>query len=663
MQVHKWAGEKLDGEYLSIDTETTNIQPGEIPSLVILQASSDGENSYIVERDDVGDFLNLHRHSHWVGHNFCFDLAVLSKLLNTTFYNKIEHEEIWDTGIAFRLLSLTRGPQVSFLWSMAYCAEKLLGITVDKDDSTRMGWTLSMNYETMGDARLKYSALDAIITWKLWEKLKVIREHPNALSHNTQLKGAIALEDISRNGMRFDLAKKEEVTSALYGEMKALGQKLKDNLGWQKGVKGNNAIIQNYLKQFELSEGVKLPRTETANAVNKKGKTNPDKIKSDGATIEKYLSEDIVMSDFITYKELEKMVSFVSKIETDRVHPFFNTILNTGRVSCSKPNLQQLPRKGSIRQCFIADEGCVFVDSDYSGIELVALGQICINRFGFSVLADKINADIDLHKYLGSIVYKKEMEMVTKDERQLCKALNFSLPVNVGANKLCQLIKLGTGKDVSEDDALFLKKAYLEAFPEVSLFYESHMDKHDFTSSPFNSPDIARAVFRRIMYGVTDNTKGEPYGQNILAWAINFMLPRIRPDLVEWDLGEKLGREIFSETIVLPNGFTRAKCSYTEARNVQFQGLAASGMKISLFNLLKERYKVNMVIHDQVLVSIPDDKNKKEKALHISDIMVKSMSEVIPNVKIKTEWGCSKKWFKNTKEVYDLEGNLLIYEE
>ena len=130
--------------------------------------------------------------------------------------------------------------------------------------------------------------------------------------------------------------------------------------------------------------------------------------------------KDLVYSenDIITFPSgipgFEKATTFVRDVHVDRLHPRYNSLVNTGRTSCSSPNFQQLPRIGGIREMFRARDGHTLVITDYSAIELATLSQVSLNMFGESIMGDKINEGHDLHKYYASVMNRCDIDDVTK---------------------------------------------------------------------------------------------------------------------------------------------------------------------------------------------------------------------------------------------------------
>jgi len=90
----------------------------------------------------------------------------------------------------------------------------------------------------------------------------------------------------------------------------------------------------------------------------------------------------------------------------DRVHPRFTSVKRTGRTSCASPNIQNLPSRDKVypvKNIYCPPEGAILCATDFSFIELVALAESCIQRFGHSVLGDVINAQVDPHRWFAGV--------------------------------------------------------------------------------------------------------------------------------------------------------------------------------------------------------------------------------------------------------------------
>jgi DNA polymerase-1 len=150
-----------------------------------------------------------------------------------------------------------------------------------------------------------------------------------------------------------------------------------------------------------------------------------------------------------------------------RVYPSWRQIgAASGRMSCSCPNMQQLPR-GEHRRCIAAPPGRVLVKADYSQIEL----RIAAKVSGDAALLEAYQRGEDLHMRTARDVLG--IEDVTKEHRQLAKALNFGLLYGMGARGFRQYAKGQYGLDLSEADARRYRAAFFNAYPGLRRWHHS----------------------------------------------------------------------------------------------------------------------------------------------------------------------------------------------
>ncbi len=133
-------------------------------------------------------------------------------------------------------------------------------------------------------------------------------------------------------------------------------------------------------------------------------------------------------------------------------------------MSCSDPNMQQLPR-GEYRRCIIAQAGRVLIKADYSQIEL----RIAAKVSGDRPLLDAYLAGEDLHTRTARSVLG--IQEVTKQDRQLAKALNFGLLYGMGANGFRMYAKSQYGLDLSEGQAARYKAAFFKTYPGLATWH------------------------------------------------------------------------------------------------------------------------------------------------------------------------------------------------
>jgi DNA polymerase I-like protein with 3'-5' exonuclease and polymerase domains len=453
-----WDQEYL-GSLISLDTETELIiDRSHTPDVITIQAYAGSEFTYLIRKQDVNKFFNIHNKSKFILHNAPFDMDVLL-LGNGLMYQLYDECRIIDTSVLFRLLHLGTVGHLNTRYSLDYCVKRFLNIDLPKNEEIRCNFAQykDVPYEEIPFEFIEYAVKDAIATMQLYLRLmpeiQKIDKYGTMLSHDIQVKGDLALSHITKNGIGFDLARKEEWLAEQDRKLHELQERLA-NYGWVRGVKGVNERFEDILEWLEIKD--KLPRTETG------------AVSSKSADLAKFRHLPFI-SDYLDFNELEKATSFVRGIEANRVHGRFTTILNTGRVSMSKPNLMQLPRTGDIRSMFLAKPDHELYIIDYSGMENAMLGQVLLSMYGESVLADTINEGKDLHTYYASILFSKKEEDVTKQERQQAKAAVFGIPGGLGIETFKEFSR-GYGLKLTDSEAQNMKDKYFEAFPEMRRY-------------------------------------------------------------------------------------------------------------------------------------------------------------------------------------------------
>lgn len=162
--------------------------------------------------------------------------------------------------------------------------------------------------------------------------------------------------------------------------------------------------------------------------------------------LEKLKPEDPIIEKILEYRQLAKLKSTYADgldafIEEDgRIHSKFNqTITATGRLSSTEPNLQNIPARielgRQIRKLFIPKDGHVFVDADYSQIELRILAHLS----GDESLIQAYKEEQDIHRMTASKVFHIPFDEVTPAQRSNAKAVNFGIVYGISSFGLGQI--------------------------------------------------------------------------------------------------------------------------------------------------------------------------------------------------------------------------------
>lgn len=569
-KVKVWENKKLKAR-ISVDTETT-LAPFYTRDhrMVTCQVYDGSDIVYFVKKQHVRRFLNLHKDHHLIMQNAPFDVGVLSKIVGMDIlFSFYDRNLIWDTKILYKLLKLAETGTAPRQSSLKLICQEMLNREIDKNTEVRTTFEQFENtaVEDIPEAHLKYAAEDAIHTYDAFLALRsAISEHDKYgtfLTHHIQVKGDLALDCIYKNGLGFDQSAAKARLSELELDLSTIRQRLA-TWGYVQGRAGISEQYERIVKQLGIYE--QLPKSE------KTGK--PSQKAND---LQQYSNLPFI-SDYLEFDKKYKLTTFLRDIKEDVVHGRFNPILNTGRVSMSAPNIQQLPRSGGIRECFVPkDRSKVFVDADYSAIELVALSEVIRRLYGKSEMGDLINAGEDLHIATATSVYNKPADQITKDERQFAKIPNFAFPTNMAPRTFVDYCK-PMGIDITEDEADEVKQAWLRRYPELDIY--------------FNEP-------RRHVDGRS-----------------------------EW------GKDTYCHYTL--TGRKRAYSTYTAYLNTHFQGLAADGCKLAIYECMKAGLHMVLVLHDQIMVEAHAEEatavqNKLESC------MIKGMGQVIKDTKISVE--------------------------
>jgi DNA polymerase-1 len=469
IRVREWTPEdgKI-GSCVAIDTETSPIVGNETPELRLLQACGDPDLVFMVSPTNAIAFLNQHHDAKLVFHNFSFDCAVILKATGIDLSRDLAEEKcrIVDTALLYRLVGLAVEGEVPNKWNLALMAQELLGVDLPKDADVRLSWDslVGRSDELLNALRpeqLEYAALDASVTLRCYEVLKAKLDSlrcSNDLSHQTQLQGAWALRQIESRGIAVDQTLLQRRLVAAASEETAETQAL-EALGYVPNQKGNRSVLEAEVRKVCEQNSIHLKMTEKS-----------DKPRINDAGLEVLAPKSSLIDRYLKFTRTRKFSDFLKKLDSERVYPRYNTLLRTGRTSCSSPNIQNLPRNG-IREVLVPAPGHCFIIADYAAIELVTLAQQCLSRYGHSKMAELINEGRDLHTELARHILKTDD--VTTEDRRKAKALNFGIPGGLGAEKLCEYAASTFGVEMSLAEAKKFKSAYLKLFPEVAEHLKS----------------------------------------------------------------------------------------------------------------------------------------------------------------------------------------------
>lgn len=225
--------------------------------------------------------------------------------------------------------------------------------------------------------------------------------------------------------------------------------------------------------------------------------------------LEKLAPNYPVVEKILEYRQLTKLKStyadgLANFIQADhRIHGTFNqTITATGRISSTEPNLQNIPVRmelgREIRKVFVPEEGNLFVDADYSQIEL----RILAHMSGDEELIQAYKTAQDIHAITASQVFHTPLDEVTSLQRRNAKAVNFGIVYGISA--------FGLSEDLSitRKEALEYIQRYFETYPKVKQFLDRLVEdgkEHGFVTTMFGRrrpiPELKSAQYRQRQFG------------------------------------------------------------------------------------------------------------------------------------------------------------------
>lgn len=348
---------------------------------------------------------------------------------------------------------------------MAYLLNPLKD-TYQYDDIARdfLGMLVKSRADIMGKALYEesdktyicacYNAYTAARAYKVLEQ-RLEDEDMAGLYENIEKPLVYALKEMESNGILVD---KEGLIA--YGDM------LKEKI----------AVVEKEIyelagTQFNINSPKQLGEVLFGQMGLPGGKKTKTGYSTSADVLEKLAPEHPVVGKVLEYRQLAKLNSTYADGllqyigEDGRIHGKFNqTITATGRISSTEPNLQNIPIRmelGSrIRQVFIPKPGFVFLDSDYSQIELRILAHMSEDEN----LIAAYNSDEDIHRITASQVFNTPLNEVTKAQRSNAKAVNFGIVYGISSFGLSQDLSIS-----KKEAAKYIEK-YFETYPKVHEF-------------------------------------------------------------------------------------------------------------------------------------------------------------------------------------------------
>jgi len=562
-----------------------------------------------------------------IAHNLAFDTTVMSAEfpeLLPLFVDAYEANRLEDTLLREQLIDIAEG---HFRWELDPLTDEVV-----KRKSYALGSlvpglekeTYRTHYGALRDVPVadwepgfyKYALQDAAAVLYLYRSQE--RRHGVVVDSEAQARAGFSLRLMSAWGMRTD----PEKVLWLEATLEKGVQGLVEELIKQRLVREDGSRDMETIRQRLRASGITLSYTPTGQI-----STGADTLAAAADA-----KNDIGLNFLVKYAGMLKLLTtYVPALKTGTVVPInadYQTLVETGRTSCRRPNLQNLPRGKKqaddlahyVRECFVPRSGNYYCSTDYDSLEVRTFGQVLFDKVNGTTLKSAYAADPDFdpHTNLASQIMgltyeegmrlKKAKDPALLNMRQTAKPAIFGFAGGMGPRKFRSYAWKGYGVSLSEIESQELRTNWMRSLPEVTNY------------------------FARI-------GAGTEHGQTTIAQ--------------------------------LRSGRARGGVSYTDCANGFFQGLAADGAKHALWEVTKRCYvdrssvmygsRPVCFVHDEIILETPKE-IAHEVALEQERVMCEAMMKFTPDIPSRASPALMMRWYKGADRVFDHNGRLVPWE-
>lgn len=400
------------------------------------------------------------------------------------------------------------------------------------------------------------------------------------LLYNMEFPFTVVLADMENCGFAVDRQALESYSQRLDGAIAAMEQTIYFLAGSRFNINSPKQLGFVLFEQLGLPHGKK---TKTGYS------TNAD-------VLEKLANEHEIVNEILEYRKYVKLKStycdgLLKLIGDDgRIHTSFNqTVTQTGRISSTEPNLQNIPVRTELgrelRAMFVAPPGCELVDADYSQIELRVLAHIADDKN----MLDAFEHGMDIHTVTASSVFGVPADFVTPQMRRAAKAVNFGIVYGISDFSLAQDIHTTRAR----------AKEYIDSYLELYGGVREYMKN---------------VVAKARENGYVTTLSGR------------------RRELPELNA----------------KNFNVRSFGERAAMNTPIQGTAADIIKIAMINtrraLIKGGFKARLIlqVHDELIIEAPQDECEA-----VSQLLAREMEGAMSlRVRLAVQVSCGKSWYE-----------------
>ena len=381
----------------------------------------------------------------------------IKKLLKNV--KNIRPEQVFDAGIAAYLLNPLKNTYTYDDLAKEYL-QVYLPSTEEIFDTAKLPDLAAVSDELAGC----YAGNMAYAVYRVREIMeqRLEAEGMSRLYQEIEIPLAFTLADMEEAGIRVEAE-----------ELKAYGERLQVRIGELE-----EKIYQEAGETFNINSPKQLGVILFEKLQLPGGRKTKSGYSTAADVLEKLAPDHPIVSDILEYRQLAKLKSTYADglsafIGPDgRIHSTFNqTITATGRISSTEPNLQNIPVRMElgrlIRKVFLPADGCVFIDADYSQIELRVLAHMS----GDEKLIAAYRQAEDIHRITASEVFHVPFDEVTPLQRRNAKAVNFGIVYGISSFGLSQDLS------ISRKEAQQYIEKYFETYPGLKGFLDGCVEQ------------------------------------------------------------------------------------------------------------------------------------------------------------------------------------------
>lgn len=505
-------------------------EPGAFTSVSRITIAVPDGDGCLVSEGGADDFRDIIEDSGIT--EYGYDLKAQRNLLE---HNGIHMEgKYMDIELMHYLINPEKSHKIEIL------AKSYLEIDIEENDEKKEEVTLSLFDEPQEEekkSRFPEAAATMLLGGKIWEEMG---EMDLQSLYDTMEEPLLkVLSKMEIEGVRIDTVQLKRYASALAAQMNEIQEKVRE-----MAEEPNLNIMSPKQIGILLFEKMKLdPKIKPKNGVRYSYPTDED-------TLNTLADKHPIINEILEYRGVKKLLStyiepfpnFISP-STGKIHTTFNQALTaTGRLSSSKPNLQNIPirteRGKEIRKAFVPSRpDGVIVSADYSQIELRIMAHLSCD----SHLINAFREGQDVHAMTAAKIFGIPLEEVTADQRRIAKTANFGIMYGISSFGLAQRLH------ISRAEAKKIIDDYFANFPAISSFIED-------TLTSARETGYVETIFGRRRYLPDINSKNGTVRSLAERTAVNAPIQGTSADIIKMamiNVDRRLEKEGFRSRMVL----------------------------------------------------------------------------------------------------------------